>query len=193
MSMNHICSVSGCDKPVKCIGYCNKHYLRHRRHGSISQTRAAPGEPLAWLHSHVGHRSSGCLIWPFSRNHYGYAQINHGGAPTGAHRLMCKLVHGDPPSINHQAAHSCGKGHEGCLNPMHLRWDTPSGNLADRVQHGTINRGRKNGRNILSEDSVRDIISLKGIIPQRKLAAIYGVSKGAIGSIHSGANWAWLD
>lgn len=44
----------------------------------------------------------------------------------------------------------------------------------------------------LSEADVRRIRSLKGIVPQRKLAAEYGVSNGNIAAIHSGRSWGHL-
>jgi hypothetical protein len=54
-----------------------------------------------------------------------------------AHRLMCQLAHGDPPTPDHIAAHSCGRGHEGCVNPNHLSWKTYSENELDKRVHGT--------------------------------------------------------
>lgn len=33
---------------------------------------------------------------------------------------MCELVYGKPPMPKHQAAHNCGKGNLGCINPKHL-------------------------------------------------------------------------
>lgn len=50
---------------------------------------------------------------------------------------MCQKAHGDPPSPKHDAAHSCGRGHEGCVNPNHLSWKTKKQNQADRITHGT--------------------------------------------------------
>jgi hypothetical protein len=55
-----------------------------------------------------------------------------------ATRVMCKLAHGPAPTPKHHAAHSCGKGHEACINPKHLRWATPRENAADAKLHGTF-------------------------------------------------------
>lgn len=32
--MKEVCSLDGCDKEVRSVGLCNRHYLRKRRHGS---------------------------------------------------------------------------------------------------------------------------------------------------------------
>jgi hypothetical protein len=76
------------------------------------------------------------LIWPFARYNNGYGNVTFydalGKHSTGAHRIMCKLVHGEPPTPKHEAAHSCGNGTGGCINPHHLRSDTRGGNNADK-------------------------------------------------------------
>jgi hypothetical protein len=52
--------------------------------------------------------------------------------------MMCELVHGPSPSKKHQAAHNCGNGHLGCVNPSHLCWKTPRENSLDMWKHGTM-------------------------------------------------------
>ncbi len=73
-----------------------------------------------------------CLIWPFARDRGGRANWANGPSVC---RLICELTYGPAPSVIHQAAHSCGRGDRGCVNPTHLRWATPAENAADTRRH----------------------------------------------------------
>lgn len=139
----------------------------------------------------LAHEGDECLMWPFSLTD-GYGKIKDGEKWFGAHRYICLLVHGDPPSPNSQASHSCGNGDKGCVSPNHISWKTPSGNQSDRLIHGTHSRGERSGTAKLTEQQAREILRLKGKIPQTSLAKRYGVAPSTIGMIHNGTNWFWL-
>lgn len=62
-------------------------------------------------------------------------------------RLVCEYINGKAPSPEHEAAHNCGKGHEGCVNPLHMRWATRAENFSDKVIHGTSMRGKLHWKN----------------------------------------------
>lgn len=186
------CSVPDCSRPNFANGYCNAHYKRLRRHGDPLCGRTPEGEPLRFIHEvALKHTSNDCLIWPFSKDGHGYGTVRV-GKHVGAHRYICELVHGEPPTPEHEASHSCGKGHEACISPIHLDWKTTMQNQADRLVHGTHNRGERNGHAKLTEADVREILALKGVELQRKLAEKFGVSGQAISQIHIGKKWAWL-
>lgn len=138
MAAKAICSIPGCAKRVNCRGWCQMHYTRWQRHGDPIITLTAPdGEGLQFLESLVGSSAEGCIKWPFSCTPQGYGQTYYQGEVMGAHRVMCILAHGVPPGETHQAAHWCGKGADGCVNPNHLRWATPAENIADKFHlHG---------------------------------------------------------
>lgn len=133
------------------------------------------GEAHRWICEHVTHAGDDCLIWPFKSNQTGYAYFQHLGLRYRAHRYMCQLAHGEPPSPNHQAAHSCGNGRRGCMNPRHLSWKTNGENQLDRREHGTAQRGAK-----LTVEQVTIIRSLKGVVPQTSLAKLCGVTHSTI-------------
>jgi hypothetical protein len=103
---------------------------------------------------------------------------------------MCELVHGFAPSDNHEAAHSCGNGHLGCVNPNHLRWDTPSGNAADKYEHGTLLYGEKHPRVKLTLAQAEEIHrrAWEGESGQ-VLSAEFGVSEGNVSMIKYGTSW----
>lgn len=191
--MTQICSVEGCSGKRHARGLCNLHYKRMIVKGEVgdASSLATPrGAPLRFLCGHVSHRGDECLIWPFSKNSHGYAWI--AAKYTGASRMMCAMAHGEPPSLAHQAAHSCGNGHLGCVNPAHLRWALPTENNADKVAHGTVNRGELNGASILTKEDILFIRASRGRVSGKTLAVQFGVAPTTISAIQKKTRWAWL-
>ncbi|MBB5663232.1 hypothetical protein GGE68_001408 [Rhizobium leguminosarum] len=151
------------------------------------------GDPMRWIHEvALLHTGEECLMWPFARSGTGYGSVRVEGKMVGSHRYICKLANGAPPTPKHEAAHSCGKGREGCISPGHLGWKTTKENQEDRLEHGTHSRGERSGKAKLTEDDIFTILSLKGEMPQSKLAEKFRVSKSAISSVHAGYRWSWL-
>lgn len=193
MADKGICTITGCIKPVSKCDMCNAHYLKNYRHGDpLRKLRADNGEPEAWLRRNVGHSGEGCLKWPFAKGRDGRGRIGSELSPQ-AHRAMCVLVNGPPPSAMHEAAHSCGKGHEGCVHPAHIRWATPVENAADRNLHGTETRGEQVPGSKLKEHEVRLIRIMKGRSTQAEIGRLYGVDGETIGNIYRRETWAWLE
>ena len=145
---------------------------------------------LDWLRDRINHLGDDCLPWPFSGNHKGYGQVSYGGKVSKAHRVMCILAHGFPPTLKHQASHSCGNGHLGCVNPRHLSWQTNSQNQLDRRRHGTTQRDVGLNPRKLSKKSIAEIKALRGITPTLELARRYGVVHGTIDYHHRKARQA---
>ena len=148
--MAGICSVDGCERCAQARGLCHTHYEHLRRSGNLPPARNAPrGAPRAlieaftWIESHASFDSEKCLPWPFACRRRGYGAVAVEGKLLPAHRYICECVNGPPPTPKHVAAHSCGKGHEGCVNPRHLRWATYGENEADKIVHGTDGRGER--------------------------------------------------
>lgn len=152
--------------------------------------RTVPGTVIPWLKAHVGFEGDDCLTWPFSTDGRGYGNLSYKGRPGAkAHRVMCSLAHGEPPTPEYQAAHSCGCGHLRCVNPRHLSWKTPAENMADSVEHGTARFGKGRVRVKLSQRDYEQIMALKGQKTQQEIATIFGVSWRHIGKLHRGATW----
>ena len=84
-------------------------------------------EQVAWIKAHVGYQGDDCLPWPFSFDvRVGRGRVLYEGECEWAHRVMCRLAKGEPPTPKHQAAHNCGNGHRRCINPNRLEWKTNS-------------------------------------------------------------------
>lgn len=188
------CSVDGCEKPPNGKrGMCNAHYLRAYRHGDPLAGGTSQGAPMAWIEANKGYDGPDCLTWPFARGHDGRGRLNRMHDAPQAHRMMCLAVHGPPPSDLHEAAHSCGRGHEGCCAPHHLRWATHVENMDDQLVHGTRARGERSGGAKLTEGDVRAIRSLKGRATQRAIGDRFGVDAETVGNIHRRETWAWFE
>ncbi len=110
-----------------------------------------------------------------------------------SHRLMCLLAHGEAPSNSHQAAHSCGRGQDGCVNPQHLSWKTNGENQLDRRSHGTKNKGLGRWGRKLMPAQVQEIRSLKGKMTQDQIAKMFGIGRRNVGAILSGKTWTGRD
>ena len=141
---------------------------------------------LDWLKEHVAHDGDGCLFWPFGKDDKGYGILSVGsGVVRKAHRIMCKMVNGEPPDESYHAAHECGNGHLGCVHPKHLVWKTPEQNQADTVKHGTC---RQRGRSFrkLTDADVAAIRSARGQRSRSDLSRQYDVRTETIDRIWSG-------
>lgn len=194
MNQNKPCKAPGCEKPAKTAGYCIAHYKRNKKYGDPLKGDTFRGAPRKHIEEVVlNYTGDECLIWPFSRLPNGYAKFHQPKGTRLVHRFVCEQVNGPPPTKRYEAAHICGQGSGGCVNPNHLKWATPEGNQADRVEHGTSNRGERQWMSKLTEQQARNIkASLKRGGEKSELARRYCVSYATILSIEAGRNWAWL-
>lgn len=191
---HRLCSIPECGKKHDSKGFCKMHYARVLRHGDPMAGRTPEGEPEQFYQDTVlQYNGADCLIWPYNRNSKGYGQISRDSKPEQVHRRVCEEIHGPPPTHEHEAAHNCGKGHLGCVTKGHLSWKTPKENQADRLAHGTHGRGERNTAAKLTESEAKEIMALKGQLPQRKIAVKYGISQSTVSKIQLGKRWNWLD
>lgn len=132
--------------------------------------------------------TDGCILWPHALRN-GYGCFRRDGHTYYVHSTICERVHGPRPP-GHEAAHTCGV--HACVNPRHIRWATPTENQADRVAHGTTNRGERCGASKLTEADVRVIRRSKGRL-HRELAVEYGVVRQTIDRVIARITWAHLE
>lgn len=177
------CSICG-DKHL-ARGFCSKHYAKFRR--SDSYAVAVPAT-IKWMHENKTCDSDECLTWPFARNKTGYGNVFYDGRYTVASRLMCIFAHGEPIG-DFDAAHSCGNGHLGCVNPKHLSWKTKSENESDKISHGTRATGESCSFAKLSWDIVRSIRKDALTMRNKDISEKYGIDRRQISNIVHMKKW----
>lgn len=188
------CSVPGCKKLQRARGYCCAHWDRWRKHGDPLGGRIPNGERVRFVQEEVlSYKGTDCLVWPFPLTTHGRAYFRIGGKLTSVSRYVCQHRHGPPPADSYHAAHSCGKGHTGCISPKHLSWKTPAENNADKKLHGTHQVGEQSPTAKISTDDAKQIISLRGKLTQREIGEMFGISSAHVCSIQRGTWWKHLD
>lgn len=123
----------------------------------------------------------GCITWPFARDQNGYGKVFVDGRLHYASRLVCEKVNGTADE-NMEAAHACGKGHEGCIAPWHLTWKTRHENLRDKIKHGT-------SAIKLTEDDVRQIRALRPHLTFVEIGQRFGISASAAHGVAARKTW----
>lgn len=189
-----VCKVLECGKPSHARGLCSMHYCRSIRgyQGKSPRLgrRVSHEEIAAFIAEAIQHDREACLLWPFGRAKAGYGTGWYKGRQIPMHRLICELTHGPAPSSKYEAAHACGNA--ACVAPRHLRWATRAENVADRLLHGTHNRGERHGASKLTRE---DVLTIRAQSHRKlkELAAEYGVSISRISGIRNRREWAWLE
>lgn len=188
-----ICSIEGCGKRQAARGWCSAHYACWRERGDPNRISTPHGAPKRFLYEVVlRYDGDECVTWPYTHDGKGYGQIWYEGRMQTVSRIVCEIVQGAPPTPQHQAAHICGRGTMGCVTPAHLRWATRIENSADKLRHGTVNRGARNGAARLSEADVHEIRALKGRMSLTEIGAKFDIHPGHIKTIQRGRKWGWL-
>lgn len=188
MAKSRICSVEDCGKPHEGRGYCTGHLKRFHKYGGPLAGPTHVGAPQKWILDHANYDGDECLKFPFSTEANGYCSIKWNRKKTRPHQVMCLLRHGPKPTPEHEVAHTCGNGNQGCCNPRHLVYKTRMQNQRDRVLHGTQNKGAT--RKLTPEQVL--YIRNCGIRPARLLAEQFGVGLPNIYAILNGKGWSWL-
>ena len=146
------------------------------------------GKVRPWLMGALETETADCMPYPFGAGKDGYGAVWEAGKMVRVNRWVCERAHGPAPTARYEAAHSCG--FKRCVNKRHLRWATPKENEADKLVHGTTNRGTRQGASILTPEDVLTIRAATGI--QRRLAEQFGVSEQCISGIKHRRIWVWL-
>jgi hypothetical protein len=184
-----VCSVEGCETKVYGKGLCSRHWQRWRKHGDPLGGGTEIGAAQKFLQSIFTHFVDECIPWPFARYPDGRGMVNWEGRISKVHQIVCERFNGRRPSPKHDAAHSCGKGHLGCVNGYHLRWATRKENHADKIVHGTSYHGERCRTAKLTEADVRAIRDLVPVRGQYAVAEEFGIDQSTVSNIITGKAW----
>lgn len=94
------------------------------------------------------------------------------------------------PSPRHDGCHNNGIGHDNRLS--NLRWDTKTGNMADKAHHGTDQQGEKHGNARLTDAQASEI---RAAIPNWRrgmgveFAEKFGVSTTTVSRVKQNQGW----
>lgn len=105
--------------------------------------------------------------------------------------LVCEAFHGEKPD-GMECCHNNGNPTDN--RAINLRWDTRSGNHADKLIHGTHSRGEKHGESKLTK---KDVLKIKKLassgLSQRKIAKTFSISQQHVSRLVNGKRWEWLE
>lgn len=192
-----ICSMDGCLNLHSARGLCKTHATRLKKHGdpSVRLTNKNKGKRINFvLEVASPFTGDNCLHWPFTPGKRGWApSISIHGKRQVVTRYLCEVRHGPAPTTAHQAAHVCGQGHRGCVNPSHLQWKTPSENQLDKIEHNTHIRGTRSPTAKIDEAMVIRVRSLLGTMNCREIARRLGISWNIVYAIKDRRTWGWLE
>lgn len=183
------CAKPDCKAPAKTRGYCARHYSYLHYHGKIEVRKNAPfGQGEVFIDDAIVSDTKTCILWPYGLDKDGYGQATYKSKHWRVHRLICTLVHGEPPAKSDHAAHSCGNPR--CCNPSHLSWKTIKANMHDKWLHGTMYSGARHHKSKLTEVQVLAIVAdPRG---STTVGREYGITKHAVQAIRNGDSWAAL-
>ena len=127
------CSVDECEKKHEAKGYCNTHYVRLKRYGTVELT--SPSLEKRFNDNYLIDITTGCWIWMGYLNSGGYGSFYVDGQLRSAHRVSWELHYGPiPEGLN--VCHHCDV--PGCVNPDHLFVGTQKDNIRDALNKGRL-------------------------------------------------------
>lgn len=180
------CAYAGCDKQSKSCGYCNTHYERIRRNGTVELLNPPDTRPIVEriMDNLAMIPECGCWLWLGPGHSHGQISVHGEKQPRLVHRVMWEHENGPIPN-GMLVCHKCDIGR--CCNPNHLFLGTQQDNQADKVSKQRQARGEKVGSALLIESAVIEIRNSS--LPYAVLAAKFGVSKSAIKAVRIRQNW----
>lgn len=125
---------------------------------------------------------------------YPFVKLQQNGKRTNyrVHRVVLEAFVGKRPK-KMQARHL--DGNRSNNNISNLRWGTCKENQADRLLHGTSNRGERYNNRVLRANSVKKIKLLDKLKEcfLKKINRIFGIFVGIISRIDHRVSWGWLE
>lgn len=132
-----------------------------------------------------------CWVWKGTVKKNGYGQFWLNGKPDRAHRVSYRMGHGEIPN-GLLIRHTCDN--KVCVNPAHLLLGTVKDNSRDAIERGLYPRWEKQGRAVLTNSQVREILlRIAAGQTQKSLAAEFGVCTSTISFIATRRNWVGIE
>lgn len=192
--MQSTCSFPGCENPSRSVMLCDGHYQQMKRGQHLKPLRSVlkGKSPKERFHAKFRQGSHDeCWIWQAAVNEHGYGVMTVGTRKDSrrvrAHRFSVEIQMGRPLSSDEVVLHVCDN--PPCVNPLHLRVGTQQDNVMDAIQKRRMNTSASKATK-LSTEAVKNIKSaIQAGVPQKTLAAEYGISKSLVSMINKGKRW----
>lgn len=136
---DRLCTIEGCDRPLRARGWCITHWARWRRHGDplklVRSVAVGSYEERFW--AKVARTDIGCWNWLAAANELGYGRFEE----RAAHRVAYELLSG-PIAEGLELDHLCRN--PSCVRPDHLEPVTHAENMRrayaeqDRCKQGHL-------------------------------------------------------
>jgi hypothetical protein len=188
---NKKCTFESCYRNAASKGYCDKHYRRLYRHGTLDAKRfVSEGDDIQRFLDKIN-KTDSCWIWtggtrPNGKNVlYGRHHLSVGKS-IGAHRFSYELFVGKIPDGQY-ICHACDVPL--CVNPEHLFTGTHLDNMRDMKRKNRSYKpvGEKSSSAKLTNSQARKI---KGSnLSTAELCKKYGVSQSVVSRIKRGASY----
>ena len=132
-----------------------------------------------------------CIEWSKCRNKQGYGTLRFKGKMVYAHRRLWEAMFGKIPDGLY-VLHRCDN--PPCVNIEHLFLGTKKDNSRDSIKKGRAKfpvtlKGEDAPWSKLTLEQVKEIRSLKGMVPQKELANRFGVNQSTISRIQINLRW----
>ena len=128
--------------------------------------------------------TSECILWTKAINSSGYGVVWKGGKMHYAHRLAIDAPKGVV------VMHKCDN--KKCVNPDHLFLGTHADNSADMVAKNRQAKWSGCARTKYSENTIRRVRMLKGVLSSRRVGALVGMSPTNVKDIWNNNIWKGL-
>ena len=187
------CTLEGCDRAHYALGYCVKHHRRLGKYGDPLGGSTDWGAAQDFIRAAILADTDDCITFPYYRNADGYGWMRAGDRSLGSHVVSAILAYGPKPTPKHEACHSCGKGHEGCVNPKHIYWGTRADNTKDSYAHGARDAVvyRTGEVAVAAKFSDKQIAAVRSALDsgetQMSISRRFGMSQGHVSRIKHGA------
>lgn len=150
------CSIPGCDDPVKCRGWCNRHYMRFFRTGDPLGLTGRTVDERFWAKVD---KTATCWNWTGYRDKRGYGRFGFGNRLVQPHRFAYEALVGPIPE-GLVLDHLCRN--PSCVNPGHLDPVTQAENMRRgeiREHHANTLKTHCKRGHPLSGDNIYDLAS----------------------------------
>lgn len=185
------CSVDNCSNKYYAKGYCEKHYVRVKKHGNTEGIRPQNPPEIRFFKFVDKNTNKDCWIWIGNRRG-NYGAFSIGSRSLGnvlAHRFSWSMHNNKEIPKGMVVMHSCDNPL--CVNPSHLSIGTYMENTHDMLKKGRhtyiAHVGEKNGKSVLNEKIVREI--RQSNMNHAELGRFYGVATSTIRGVRSGRTW----